>query len=526
MNNPTSEQQEIIDYSENCVVSACPGSGKTFTIVEKIKKHSRYLRSYEGIVAISYTNKASEELFLRLKGVYKKNYFIGTIDSFCLKEIIYPFAKYILKNSVGDFKVNDTDCSYFFTANESNIYDYYLNSLSNGIIPLKYISEIALYILKNVPECLDFLRARYPVIFIDEYQDCKETQHNMWMFLFEQGIKLVVVGDIDQSLYTFNGADPRLLKEIIDNDDFKSFELTINHRSHKSITNYAMRFKDSDYKAILPEEYRVIKVDINGNEEDIVNSIERKLSYLMEKYTIENYSDIAFFCRDNSGVNRICDILSIPNKNYSLKAFKYINEFNRFCSKLLINFFRYKKQDITITECIEELIQVDTDKNIKRQIKTKINEVFLVDSTQIKNHMNSIIYLYSVLYSIDVSTEDKEELYDILRNMNLLNTFKDVENNEVQVMTYHKSKGLEFDLVFLLDCYKYIIPREHGIKYNSFEDDKRLHYVGLTRAKKAVYIPVGTSRFRNRQKDHIDALESVFLSMNNLALLRSYERWS
>ncbi|WP_338137350.1 hypothetical protein [Lactococcus garvieae] len=71
-----------------------------------------------------------------------------------------------------------------------------------------------------------------------------------------------------------------------------------------------------------------------------------------------------------------------------------------------------------------------------------------------------------------------------------------------------------------------MIPREHGIKYNSFEDDKRLHYVGLTRAKKAVYIPVGTSRFRNRQKDHIDALESVFLLMNKLALLRSYERWS
>ncbi len=50
--------------------------------------------------------------------------------------------------------------------------------------------------------------------------------------------------------------------------------------------------------------------------------------------------------------------------------------------------------------------------------------------------------------------------------------------------------------------------------------------MGLTRAKKAVYIPVGTSRFRNRQKDHIDALESVFLLMNKLALLRSYERWS
>lgn len=93
-------------------------------------------------------------------------------------------------------------------------------------------------------------------------------------------------------------------------------------------------------------------------------------------------------------------------------------------------------------------------------------------------------------------------------------------------MTYHKSKGLEFDVVFLMDCYRYIIPNEYNKKYTNLEADENLHYVGLTRGKEAVYILLGTERFRSKKSDYISASESIFLSRNGLVNLRNYDNWT
>ena len=94
---PTLSQQKIIEYKGNLTVLARPGSGKTFTISEKIKVIVHDLHDYQGVVAISYTNKASKELFDRVSksGTDVKRSFFGTISSFYLNEIIYKFAKYI-----------------------------------------------------------------------------------------------------------------------------------------------------------------------------------------------------------------------------------------------------------------------------------------------------------------------------------------------------------------------------------------------------------------------------------------------
>ena len=94
---PTKEQQRIIDDNGNVAVIANPGSGKTFTIVEKIKVISEQLQSYQGVVAISFTNKASDELRLRCRnqGISVKQSFFGTIDKFYINQIIIPFARHI-----------------------------------------------------------------------------------------------------------------------------------------------------------------------------------------------------------------------------------------------------------------------------------------------------------------------------------------------------------------------------------------------------------------------------------------------
>ena len=94
---PTQEQQMIIDYPRNTVVTAKPGSGKTYTVVEKISKVLASLPDYKGVIAISFTNKASDELKKRCnqKGMSVKQSFFGTIDKFYISQIIIPFASHL-----------------------------------------------------------------------------------------------------------------------------------------------------------------------------------------------------------------------------------------------------------------------------------------------------------------------------------------------------------------------------------------------------------------------------------------------
>ena len=95
---PTPDQEKIIEFNGNCVVIAKPGTGKTLTLAYKIRKELATLPPYKGVIAISFTNKASDELEHRSlsTGIKRKNSFFGTIDKFFLAEIIRPFGERIL----------------------------------------------------------------------------------------------------------------------------------------------------------------------------------------------------------------------------------------------------------------------------------------------------------------------------------------------------------------------------------------------------------------------------------------------
>lgn len=513
MKNPTIEQIKVINNDNNCVVTACPGSGKTFTIVEKIKRHSKYLKSYEGIIAISYTNKAADEIKSRLKGEYKKNFFIGTIDVFCLKEIIIPFSKFIVEKNIEDFNV---------VSNSENKFSY-IEQLEIGQINLNDIADISYFILKKVHECVKYLRAKYKMMFVDEYQDCKENQHLIWRFLSKQGIKLVAVGDVDQSIYSdFTDANPEFLKELMSDESFNSFELTVNHRSHQTIVDYAMRFKNANHVPRMNEDSRITKVNIKGNEKNIVESLENNISDIKNKYNIEEMSNVAIFCRSNDMVSRVSQFLRIPNKDYSLVAFKKEDDFSRFCMHLLIRFFQYKKKETTKKDCVEELVNTHRNQELYKETRRKVDLLFSKNPEDLISEIDLICSLYLETKNRPVTEQNKNELIHVLKEKTLLDTFKPAEKNEIQVMTYHKSKGLEFDVVFLMDCYRYVMPNE----YNNLETEENLHYVGLTRGKEAVYILLGTERFRSRQSDYISASDSIFLSRNGLANLRNYDNWT
>ena len=104
---PTDQQNLILDYDGNSVVIAAPGSGKTFVLSQKIKRNLKTLLDHQGVIAISYTNKASNELRNRSlsNGEKPLGSFFGTIDKFNLSEIIIPFAKHLFGIPNNEIKI-------------------------------------------------------------------------------------------------------------------------------------------------------------------------------------------------------------------------------------------------------------------------------------------------------------------------------------------------------------------------------------------------------------------------------------
>lgn len=247
MKEPTEEQSKILQQKGNIVITAKPGSGKTYTIVEKIARVIPDLPEYKGVIAISFTNKASDELKRRCKQrcADTKQSFFGTIDKFYISQIIIPFSSHVTGN-ITEYEIVDNidESSKYaplleesFSSKKESIL---VEGLQEGKIFLKYTGETALYILENVPGAMQYIKARYSHIIIDEYQDCGEIQDKVFIKLVESGLTGIAVGDINQAIYGFTKRFPKYLIALMKRDDFARFELSKNHRCHPSISEYSL----------------------------------------------------------------------------------------------------------------------------------------------------------------------------------------------------------------------------------------------------------------------------------------------
>ena len=114
-------------------------------------------------------------------------------------------------------------------------------------------------------------------------------------------------------------------------------------------------------------------------------------------------------------------------------------------------------------------------------------------------------------------------LKTVITNRKMLESYIPARENEINLMTLHKSKGLEFSIVFHLDMYEWIIPNKYNEKDQT--QDLNLHYVGVTRAKDVCYIMIGTKRYRSKYDDYISAEPSSFLSLPGLTERRIDVKW-
>ena len=235
----TETQERIVNTQGNLVVMASAGTGKTYTMVQKIEKEIKENKNYQVIAAITFTIKAANEIKERLT-VDTKEHFIGTNNSFVINEIIKPFLKDIL----GEEYEIEMDTDY---TEKVNTLEEGLNRLKNSKILCSYsdpkrnfIFELALKIVRESKACRLYLQAKYFKIYIDEYQDCDKDMHNFFMYLCDNlNIKMFIVGDDKQSIYMWRGAYPQAFRSIKNKENFKSIFMAENFRSCKQIQNYS-----------------------------------------------------------------------------------------------------------------------------------------------------------------------------------------------------------------------------------------------------------------------------------------------
>ncbi|MFK4389881.1 superfamily I DNA/RNA helicase [Peribacillus frigoritolerans] len=533
---PSQEQIRIIEEAGNLVITAKPGSGKTFTIVEKIGAISQRLMDYQGVIAISFTRKASQELESRCKrkGIARKNHFFGTIDKFYISEIIIPFSK-ILTGEIIPLEVRGSISDYPVYEQLKGIKDDFSNkelmlllekSLLDGHIFLELCGEIALYILNKVPECLLYLKARYTHIFIDEYQDCGEIQHNIFLKLVDNGIVGTAVGDLNQAIYAFSNRYSKYLFSLMSDNKFIHLEITHNHRCHKTISDYSLALMGVS-NIVLNDDPRVFKVNVEGSDENVINSIEYNLPILKEKYGLRNNNDFAILCRGNETAKRASQFLNTDNKLFIDTALDRSSSYwGILFNDMLSSFFSHKVGLTTILDFVESYLNEEFDKKRFDKGLTILNKIFSVDEEQLGKQLDLFIKFAELSYPEHVDVEICNNLKQILVDEEKLKSFKPATENEVSIMTLHKSKGLEFKCVFLLDLYKWILPSEgKWVTDEDYTQALNLLYVGVTRAIEGCYIMQGTERYRAKQKDFWPAEESPFLYLYNTPILRKDITW-
>ncbi|EGQ3751595.1 ATP-dependent helicase [Staphylococcus pseudintermedius] len=533
---PTDEQIKIIRENGNLVITAKPGSGKTYTIVEKIIDISKNLLSYQGVIAISFTRKASQELELRYKrkNIENTNHFFGTIDKFYISEIIVPFSKLLfdkgepleVKDSIDDYpkykdlkkmKENRTDKELLGLLKES---------LQEGLIFLEISGETALFILNEVPQCVIYLKARYTHIFIDEYQDCGEIQHEIFLKLVNKEIIGIAVGDLDQAIYAFSNRYSKYLLSLIGDDSFTHLEITRNHRCHKSISDYSLELMGITREDI-DEDKRVFKVNVRGTDEQIIYAIENNLDEIKRKFNINKNSDFAILCRGNGTARRASKFLTIDNKLFVDTPLDKINgNWASVFNDILNSYYVYKCNEITVLDFVSKYINEELHyKNFRKALEL-VDKVFNLDDNQLERNLNEFIKVARLIYPDQEDERTVQILKRILKNEEELYSFKPATENEINIMTLHKSKGLEFKCVFLMDLYKWILPFEGDwVSEEDYIQALNLHYVGITRAIEACYIMQGTKRYNESSKKYFDAIESPFLYRHNTSSLREEFNW-
>ena len=483
------EQSDIIKATEKyIIVSACPGAGKTYTIVKRIEKEIESLKEFQGIIACSFSNEAANELKNRLdKSIDISQSYIGTIDSFVLKMIVGPFLNRYLKEKGSlnkPIKIN----SIVFPENNSEInemirfYDKnneikakasrycitWMHKLMNNEYEISFPTYILALKIVKLKLFNEFFSDRYTSIYIDEAQDLNFFQHLLIREIRKNtNTNIIMVGDPKQSIYHFRGARPELFDSLI-NSGYKKYNINVSVRCHASIMYYANKIFDESLSETFDDSRVKILDEIDL---DFLRKIKGNI-YILTENNATAVSLYEHFKEDFDIV--YSKKLDINKVDFNL---------NRDIIEELIKYYlNYDNVEDKYKYPIEQLMTmiIDIDKKMKKsdfKIKKRTLEQYLHDTTQ--------------LLKISLSDETINEVVHKLEDEKYKYAYYVCDRNN-RIMTIHSSKGLEAEnVVIVLESYR-------------IDDEfKNKLFVAVTRAKENVYINY-TDKFAG--KDFINQL--------------------
>lgn len=417
----------------------------------------------------------------------------------------------------------------FFQEHVANIYPVYQNLLRESYaLDFDDLLLEVIRLFKTSSTILDFYQEKFQYILIDEYQDTNHAQYEITRLIADKYKNICIVGDFSQSIYSFRGADFRNLEKF--KKDFKgttTFSLSQNYRSSQKILDAA--FAVISHNRTHPV-LSLWTENGSGNEIDIFEAetehqeaefIIGKIREQRKNNSAFSYSDIAILYRMNAQSRNIEEVFlhyGIPYvlvggvRFYERKEVKDILSFLSFLAnpkdmvslkriqklgKKRLGYFLSYSGDFssgnfadtkTTIEIMDEVIK-------KTDYLSLYDEKVPEDKSRIENikELRSVAIEFPQIVSFleNVALVEQEYLPDQKLNISA----KNGKPNAVTLMTLHGAKGLEFKSVFMIGMEEGIFPHSQSLfDNNEIEEERRLCYVGITRAKEKLYLTFSKRR--------------------------------
>ena len=261
---------------------------------------------------------------------------------------------------------------------------------------------------------------------------------------------------------------------------------------------------------------------MQGGEIEIAQKIDKYLDSIKEKYGVTHNNKIAILCRGNGTIGLLDKVLQSPHKIFVDTALdKDTSDWCRLFRDVLISCF---DNNVYAMDYADELFSEETEPEKYRQALHLCGEIFSCTPEMISAVEDRFICLAKLLYPKGDSDNARALLHNVLSDAEMIQSYVPAADHEINIMTLHKSKGLEFNVVFHMDMYKYIISDDWG-DTDEITQLLNLHYVGVTRAIDVCYIMNGSKRYRSKYNDFVSAYPSGFLNKPGLFERRQNVIW-
>ena len=605
------EQQQAVQHTEGpLLILAGAGSGKTKVLTVRIAYLlAQGVNPYE-ILAITFTNKAAKEMKSRVEGLVgdvANRIWLSTFHSFCAKFLRFELDNFLGYNS--NFTIYDTSDSQvvikaalkalnlddkyypvgamisaisdaknklmfasdfrkqardFYQQKVADVYEYYEKELrKNNALDFDDLLLVAVKLLQSNATVFDKYSKRFRYVMIDEYQDTNHAQYLLAYLLSSHWKNIAVVGDADQSIYAWRGADiQNILDFEKDYPNCKSIKLEQNYRSTKIILDAANAVIDNNEgrpeKNLWTDKTEGAKI-----QHFTAQSEHEEAAFIgdtiVKKHDIHGvpYGDMAILYRTNAQSRVLEEALikrALPytmvggTKFYDRKEIKDVLAYlrvlyNPFDDLSLLRIINVPKRSIGATTVSKlqdyarengtslfmTLTQLHLVDSIKGKTKEKLEEfgiliftlVAEMDDKSVLDILEAILDRTGYLYQLEESTDPQDQaraenigellsvakdfqdtnptgtVEDFLEQVALVNDVDsfEQEDSKVTLMTLHAAKGLEFPIVFLGGLEEGLFPHSRTLMNpEEIEEERRLAYVGITRAEQELYISNATTR--------------------------------